>query len=344
MTDVPLTAEEETMKDSWRTRTHDLGWALLPLRAFLSFVFIYGGLSKIADRRFLDASSPLSMHSSVAAVRSTSPIGSLLGPVEAHSFGFGLLMAVAELTVGLGLLLGLLTRVAAAGGMVLAFSLWMTVSWDAQPWFTSADLVYLFALSPVLIGGAGGVLSVDAWLERMRVAHPGAGEARTRRALLVGATAVAAAVLLSGSALFRRSANRTPAAGRPPGGRSSDSPDSPGSAHSTGSAGSASSGGSSGSVLTPVAQVPVGGARKVTDSESADPVWVLQLQAGRFTAYDATCPHQGCPVRFVSPTEGFACPCHGSRFDAQGHVVNGPAQRGLTAVPVVVDGVNIRTT
>ena len=68
------------MIERWRERSQQVGWVLVPLRAFLAFVFIYGGLSKIADRRFLDESSPLSMRASVAAVRSSSPIGGLLGP------------------------------------------------------------------------------------------------------------------------------------------------------------------------------------------------------------------------------------------------------------------------
>lgn len=320
------------MTAPWRGRANQVGWVLLPLRGFLAFVFIYAGLSKIADRRFLDATSPLSMHSSVAAIRSTSPIGGLLGPVEAHSFGFGVLMAAAELAVGLGMLLGLFTRVAAAGGMVLALSLWLTVSWGAQPWFTSADVVYLFAFTPVLIAGAGGVLAADAWLERAREAHPGVGEDRTRRSLLAGAVAVVAAVLLGGSALFRRSASSTSQAGNSPD-QSNPGPTAP-----------PSSGGGSGAVLTSATKVPVGGAHQATDSSTADPVWVLQLQKGKFTAYDAICPHQGCPVSFLSAGEGFACPCHGSRFDSQGHVLNGPAQRGLTQIPVVLDGSEVRTT
>jgi thiosulfate dehydrogenase (quinone) large subunit len=324
------------MTDQWRARAHQIGWVLLPLRAFLAFVFIYGGLSKIADQRFLDASSPLSMHSSVAAVRSSSPIGGLLGPVQAHSFAFGLLMAVAELAVGLGVLLGLLTRIAAVGGMLLGLSLWLTVSWNAEPWFTSADLVYLFAFTPLVIAGAGGVLALDAWLDHARATHPGAGEDRTRRSLLVGATAVLGFVLLSGSALFRRSAHtRTAGSGEPgdaspPSGRDSSS--------------RSSGAGGSGPVLTAAAKVPVGGGRKVTDSATSETVWVLQLQPGKFTAYNASCPHQGCPVSFVSPSAGFACPCHGSRFDSQGQVVNGPAQRGLSPIPVVVDGADIRVT
>lgn len=308
------------MTYSWRERTHEVGWVLLPLRAFLAIVFIYGGLSKIIDRNFLDGSSPLSMHAAVSAARAGSPIRGLLGSVQAHSFGFGVLMAAAELAVGLGVLAGLATRVAAAGGMVLATSLWLTVSWGAQPWFTSADLVYLVALTPLLVAGSGGVMSADAWLERMRDAHPGAGEDRTRRALLGGSALVGAAVLLGGSALFRR------APGTPTGGAVAP-PHAPGRPES----------------LTATAAVPVGGAHKVTDPASGDTVWVLQLQSGAFTAYNASCPHQGCPVNFVSASEGFACPCHGSRFDARGGVLNGPAKRGLSPIEVVVDGAQVRT-
>ncbi|MCU1657654.1 MAG: Rieske (2Fe-2S) domain protein [Pseudonocardiales bacterium] len=289
----------------------------MPLRGFLAVVYLYGGIYKLADRRFLDATSPLSMHASVEAVRGTSPVGGLLGPVAAHSFGFGVLLAVAELAVGLGLLVGLFTRVAALGGILLALSLWLTVSWGAQPWFTSADLVYLFAFTPVLIAGSGGVLSADAWLDRARDAHPGVGEDRTRRTLLAGGLTVVGAVLLGGAALFRR----TP---RGPTARSA-APTAP-------------------ATLSAVADVPVGGARKVTDPATASPVWVLQLQSGQFTAYDAICPHQGCTVNFVSPGAGFACPCHGSAFDSQGHLLNGPASRGLAPIPVVVDGTSVRTS
>lgn len=137
------------MTELWRQRTNQVGWVLLPLRAFLAVVFSYGGISKIADNRFLDASSPLSMHASLVAVRDLSPIGGLLGPVEAHSFAFGVLMAAGEMAVGMGILLGLFTRLAAVGGIAITLSLWLTVSWGATPWYTSADLVYVFAFTPL---------------------------------------------------------------------------------------------------------------------------------------------------------------------------------------------------
>ena len=44
-------------------------------------------------------------------------------------------------------------------------------------------------------------------------------------------------------------------------------------------------------------------------------------------ALDLACTHLGCTVN-VTPT-GLACPCHGSRFDREGNVVSGPADRPL---------------
>jgi len=300
--------------EPWRERAHQVGWVLLPLRAFLALVFLDGGISKIADPRFLDDASPLSMHASVTAIRSSSPIGGALGVVENHSAAFGVAMAVAELAVGIGLALGLFTRIAAAGGMLLALSLWLTVSWGASPWFTSADVVYLFALSPLLIAGAGW-LSLDAWLDRMRTAHP--QDDHTRRALLAGGTAIVGAMVLGVAALSRpshRSRRQLQI--------DTALPSQP---------------------LTPVGDVPVGGAVQVTVRSADEPAWVLQLQAGAFTAFDARCPHQGCIVDFVSAADGFACPCHHSRFDPQGRRLDGPAPRGLTPIPVRVQDGDVRT-
>lgn len=49
-------------------------------------------------------------------------------------------------------------------------------------------------------------------------------------------------------------------------------------------------------------------------------------------AISAVCTHLGCAV--ARSAEGFACPCHGSRFDAAGKVTGGPAPRALPCLEV----------
>src|SRR3974377_2162925 len=44
-------------------------------------------------------------------------------------------------------------------------------------------------------------------------------------------------------------------------------------------------------------------------------------------AISATCTHLGCLVK--QAPMGFACPCHGSQFTANGAVMNGPAAQPL---------------
>ena len=47
----------------------------------------------------------------------------------------------------------------------------------------------------------------------------------------------------------------------------------------------------------------------------------------RLAAISTTCTHLGCIVS-ISDT-GFACPCHGSRYDQDGSVTGGPAPKAL---------------
>jgi glycine/D-amino acid oxidase-like deaminating enzyme/nitrite reductase/ring-hydroxylating ferredoxin subunit len=53
---------------------------------------------------------------------------------------------------------------------------------------------------------------------------------------------------------------------------------------------------------------------------------------GDLHAFSAVCPHLGCVVRWDSCEKTWDCPCHGSRFDALGCVINGPAISDLERV------------
>lgn len=44
------------------------------------------------------------------------------------------------------------------------------------------------------------------------------------------------------------------------------------------------------------------------------------------------CPYLGCHVHCNDAEKTWDCPCHGSRFDTKGTVLNGPAARGLERV------------
>jgi len=42
------------------------------------------------------------------------------------------------------------------------------------------------------------------------------------------------------------------------------------------------------------------------------------------------CPHMGCALKYNSQEHSWDCPCHGSRFDEDGRLLNGPATGALT--------------
>ncbi|MCP4662095.1 MAG: Rieske (2Fe-2S) protein [bacterium] len=62
-------------------------------------------------------------------------------------------------------------------------------------------------------------------------------------------------------------------------------------------------------------------------------VW---YRADRYTTLGTRCTHLGCRLR---PGEGetLICPCHGSRFAANGGPMRGPAREPLTVLPCRVD-------
>jgi len=46
------------------------------------------------------------------------------------------------------------------------------------------------------------------------------------------------------------------------------------------------------------------------------------------------CPHTGCTVAWNPSEVSWDCPCHGSRFDIEGNLLNGPAMSGLEKIQI----------
>ncbi len=139
-------------------------WALLPLRLFLGVTFAFAGLQKLANPNFFHAQSPISIQAQIIAASHTSPIRGLLVHLVGYATPIGLVIAFAEVAIGIGVLVGLWTRIVAIGGAILSLSLFLTVSFHTSPYFTGADIVFLFAWMPFIIAGGGTGLSADGWI------------------------------------------------------------------------------------------------------------------------------------------------------------------------------------
>jgi glycine/D-amino acid oxidase-like deaminating enzyme/nitrite reductase/ring-hydroxylating ferredoxin subunit len=74
--------------------------------------------------------------------------------------------------------------------------------------------------------------------------------------------------------------------------------------------------------------VPPGEARVVPDGLGARK-GVFRDDDGGLHAVSLRCTHLGCLVRFNGAERSWDCPCHGSRFDVEGRVLEGPAVRPL---------------
>ncbi|MDM4719874.1 Rieske (2Fe-2S) protein [Micromonospora sp. WMMA1363] len=145
------------------------------------------------------------------------------------------------------------------------------------------------------------------------------GVPQTRRALLAGAGAAGAAVVL--------------AACGSEGSGDGAAPTSPGpEVSNTGDAGGGDRQGAQS--LARTTDVPLGGGAVF----AAQGVVVTQPSPGEFRGFDPICTHQGCPVSNVDGGT-INCTCHGSRFSIEdGSVKAGPATTPLAPRDVKVTG------
>jgi thiosulfate dehydrogenase [quinone] large subunit len=149
--------------------------AVLPVRLFLGVSFTWAGLAKLADPHFLSPHYPSSIQDQLAQNDPNSPIGAILRLAEHQPVLVGVAIALGELAVGLGTVLGLYARCAAVGGAALSAVFLLATSWHTSPIYQSVDLAFLFAWTPFVIGGAFDVAALD---RRWRTDAPAASTVR----------------------------------------------------------------------------------------------------------------------------------------------------------------------
>ena len=64
------------------------------------------------------------------------------------------------------------------------------------------------------------------------------------------------------------------------------------------------------------------------------------VEAGGLMALFQRCVHLGCRVPWCAPSQGFECPCHGSKYNSIGEYFAGPAPRNLDRFVVEIQGSN----
>ncbi|SCF05876.1 Ferredoxin subunit of nitrite reductase or a ring-hydroxylating dioxygenase [Micromonospora purpureochromogenes] len=142
---------------------------------------------------------------------------------------------------------------------------------------------------------------------------------QTRRALLAGAGAVGASVLLT-------------ACGGDDSGAGTTAPTSGGPGATAGDAEGGDREGSSS--LATTGDIPVGGGQVY----AAQGVVITQPEPGQFKGFDPICTHQGCPVSNVDGGT-INCTCHNSKYSiTDGSVKQGPATKPLAPKTLKVQG------
>ncbi len=319
------------------------GAALLPLRLFLGITFVYAGIQKLGDPGFLHPGAPTFIGTQLSGFAHGTPGGFLLRTFAIpHPQLAGVGVALTEIAIGLLTTAGLLTRVAAAGGLALNLVLFLTNSWHAFPYFLGSDIVFVFAWLPFVLTGASGQPALDHSLDRLRSSPrmrlapvPSDYPPLTRRAVLERAVGAVGLVTLGLGGLAALAKGHYTGKSRTLGAATAAAPPA---ATSTGHKAVAHHAVPANAVkLGPSSRLPRGQGATYRDPADGRPDIVVRHDDGSLSAFSAVCTHAGCTVGYQSGE--IVCPCHGGTFDPKtGAVLSGPPPSPLASRRVIEAG------
>jgi Rieske Fe-S protein len=101
-----------------------------------------------------------------------------------------------------------------------------------------------------------------------------------------------------------------------------------------------------GRVVLPLAEFPqlaeVGGGIVGEARGMVEPLAIARESENKFFAMRAVCTHMTCTLRYNRLSVSLDCPCHGSTFEMDGTVINGPAVKPLGMLSTEFDGQVVR--
>lgn len=151
-----------------------MGRAFAALRIFIGLVFLSNAVAKVfsvttGDLGFFSFSLiPLESAEAIATTAAEetqiAPLGAFFSDVVLPNWGFfGVFLALAELAIGLGLIAGVATRLAAVGGLLLITPIWVML-WDTGLYLWQYPAEDIMPLALLAIVPAGRVAGLDARL------------------------------------------------------------------------------------------------------------------------------------------------------------------------------------
>jgi len=141
-------------------------WFILALRLMMGLAFLQSGADKVLEGSF----SAGGYLSNAPAANGSPAAGLFEAMAESGLFLDFVNVAVpyGELLIGLGLLVGALTRLAAFWGAFMMLMFYLG-NWDISHGYINGDFAYMLVFLSVAAFGAGRILGLDARIEQYEV-------------------------------------------------------------------------------------------------------------------------------------------------------------------------------
>jgi thiosulfate dehydrogenase [quinone] large subunit len=149
------------------SKAHSLSaWFVLALRLMMGFAFFYSGWTKILAPEPFSATGYL--NNAVPAASPLSGVFAWMGSTPWFAEFLGVAVPWGELAIGLALLVGAVTRLAAFWGAFMMLMFYFS-NWDVAHGFINGDFAYMLVFLAVAAFGAGRILGLDSKIEQYDV-------------------------------------------------------------------------------------------------------------------------------------------------------------------------------
>lgn len=141
-------------------------WFILALRLMMGLAFLQSGVDKVLSGSFSASGYLLNAPSA-----NGSPVADLfvaMGETEWFLTFVNVAVPWGEVLIGLGLLVGAFTRLAAFFGALMMLMFYLG-NWDIAHGYINGDFAYMLVFLAVAAFGAGRILGLDAYIEKYDV-------------------------------------------------------------------------------------------------------------------------------------------------------------------------------